>query len=121
MSIENVREPVAEVPVEVTEEAAEVIEEAAEVVEEAAAGLLATASYRTTYEKRTPVYKAPNFNQPDGSLGPGTLVTIYCQTPGPSVSGPYGTSTIWDRIGTNRYVPDCYVNTGSDGYVAKRC
>lgn len=54
-------------------------------------------------------------------LPEGARVTIYCQTPGTSVSGPYGTSNIWDNIGSGEYVSDAYVRTGSDGYVASRC
>jgi uncharacterized protein YraI len=54
-------------------------------------------------------------------LPPGSRVTIRCQTPGQSVSGPYGTSQIWDNIATGRYVSDAYVSTGSDGYIAPRC
>ncbi|MET7678884.1 SH3 domain-containing protein [Streptomyces sp. NPDC005423] len=48
-------------------------------------------------------------------------IPIYCQTPGTSVSGPYGTSAIWDNISNGEYVSDAYVHTGSDGYVASRC
>jgi uncharacterized protein YraI len=48
-------------------------------------------------------------------------VPIYCQRPGTSVSGPYGTSSIWDNVGNGEYVSDAYVQTGSDGYVASRC
>ncbi|MEU4097865.1 SH3 domain-containing protein [Streptomyces sp. NPDC026673] len=48
-------------------------------------------------------------------------VPIFCQTPGTTVSGYYGTSNIWDRIGPDQYVSDTYVHTGSDGYVAARC
>lgn len=48
-------------------------------------------------------------------------VAIICQTPGTTVSGYYGTSNIWDCIGTNQYVSDAYVQTGSDGYVTSRC
>ena len=33
------------------------------------------------------------------------------------MTGTYGTSTIWDRIGSGRYVSDAYVYTGHDGYV----
>jgi uncharacterized protein YraI len=54
-------------------------------------------------------------------LAPGSRVTIHCQTPGGKATGPYGTSSIWDNIGTGRYVSDAYVDTGSDGYVAPRC
>ncbi|MET9395867.1 SH3 domain-containing protein [Streptomyces sp. NPDC006624] len=54
-------------------------------------------------------------------LPEGARVTIYCQTPGTTVSGPYGTSNIWDNIGDGQYVADVYVRTGSDGYVRPRC
>ncbi|MFB7292536.1 SH3 domain-containing protein [Actinacidiphila glaucinigra] len=46
---------------------------------------------------------------------------IFCQTPGETVSGYYGTSNIWDRIGPDQYVADVNILTGSDGYVAPRC
>ncbi|MBM0228308.1 MULTISPECIES: M23 family metallopeptidase [Micromonospora] len=52
-----------------------------------------------------------------GSVADGTTVTIYCQTSGTTVTGTYGTSSIWDRIGTGRYVSDAYVQTGYDGYI----
>ncbi|MEU6373222.1 SH3 domain-containing protein [Streptomyces sp. NPDC046909] len=54
-------------------------------------------------------------------LAEGSKVPIYCQTPGTTVSGPYGTSNIWDNISNGQYVSDAYVLTGSDGYVADRC
>ncbi|MEU4773036.1 peptidoglycan DD-metalloendopeptidase family protein [Micromonospora sp. NPDC023644] len=53
-----------------------------------------------------------------GTVADGTRVTIYCQTSGTSVTGTYGTSTIWDRIGSGRYIADAYVYTGSDGYIS---
>ncbi|WP_327354284.1 SH3 domain-containing protein [Streptomyces sp. NBC_01304] len=56
-----------------------------------------------------------------GRVRGGTMVTIYCQRPGTTVTGPTGTSNIWDRIGSGRYISDTYVRTGSDGYVAPRC
>lgn len=49
--------------------------------------------------------------------GPGTGVTIACQTTGTTVDGTYGTSNIWDRIGAGRYIADAYVPTGHDGYI----
>lgn len=55
------------------------------------------------------------------SLADGTRVTIYCQTTGQSITGTYGTSSIWNRIGTGRWIPDAYTYTGSSGYVAPRC
>ncbi|MFI6147347.1 SH3 domain-containing protein [Streptomyces sp. NPDC051109] len=51
----------------------------------------------------------------------GASVTIRCQCDGTTVSGPYGTTDIWDCIGNGRFVSDAYVKTGSDGYVANRC
>ncbi|MCW6008927.1 peptidoglycan DD-metalloendopeptidase family protein [Micromonospora sp. CPCC 205371] len=52
-----------------------------------------------------------------GSVADGASVTIYCQTTGTTVTGTYGTSNIWDRIGTGRYVSDTYVYTGYDGFI----
>ncbi|MEV6618500.1 SH3 domain-containing protein [Streptomyces sp. NPDC051051] len=54
-------------------------------------------------------------------LPEGTKVPIFCQTPGTSVSGPYGTTNIWDNIADGQFVSDAYVRTGSDGYIAPRC
>nr|WP_261993974.1 peptidase [Streptomyces sp. t39] len=51
----------------------------------------------------------------------GASVPINCQTPGETVTGPYGTSNIWDNIANGQFVADAYVRTGSDGYVAIRC
>ncbi|MBN7137563.1 metalloendopeptidase [Lysobacter enzymogenes] len=55
------------------------------------------------------------------SLANGTKVTIQCQTTGTSVTGTYGTSNIWNRIGSGRFIPDAYTYTGSDGRVAPDC
>ncbi|MEU5164558.1 peptidase [Streptomyces sp. NPDC020875] len=55
------------------------------------------------------------------TLPVGSRVPIFCQKPGQSVSGPYGTSRIWDNIGNGEFVSDAYIRTGSDGYVAIRC
>ncbi|MGW7239607.1 SH3 domain-containing protein [Streptomyces sp. NPDC054804] len=54
-------------------------------------------------------------------LPEGAKVPIYCQTPGTTVSGYYGTSNIWDNISNGEFVSDTNVHTGSDGYVADRC
>ncbi|WP_445526649.1 SH3 domain-containing protein [Streptomyces cyslabdanicus] len=55
------------------------------------------------------------------TLSVGAQVPIYCQTPGTTVSGYYGTSNIWNNIASGQYVSDTYVKTGSDGYVTARC
>lgn len=51
----------------------------------------------------------------------GARVPINCQKPGERVTGPYGTSNLWDNIANGQFVSDAYVNTGTDGYVAVRC
>jgi uncharacterized protein YraI len=48
-------------------------------------------------------------------------VPIFCQAPGTTVTGPYGTSKMWDNIDSGEYVSDTHVKTGSDGYVSSRC
>jgi peptidase M23-like protein len=52
-----------------------------------------------------------------GTVADGQTVRIACQTSGTTVTGTYGTSSIWDRIGSGRYIADAYVYTGHDGYV----
>ncbi|MGD3106688.1 SH3 domain-containing protein [Streptomyces sp. YGL11-2] len=54
-------------------------------------------------------------------LSAGARVEIRCQQHGQWVSGPYGTSDIWDNIAPGEYVSDTYVHTGSDGMVAPSC
>jgi len=54
-------------------------------------------------------------------LAAGVSVPIYCQQPGTKVTGTYGTTTIWDCIGSAEYISDAYVYTGSSGYIAPRC
>ncbi|MEU3982615.1 peptidase [Streptomyces sp. NPDC026672] len=54
-------------------------------------------------------------------LAIGAQVPIFCQSPGTTVTGTYGTSNIWDNIANGEYVSDAYVQTGSDGYIAPRC
>lgn len=55
-----------------------------------------------------------------GSVADGATVRITCQKRGQSITGTYGTSTLWDKIGTG-YIADAYVSTGSDGQVAPTC
>jgi hypothetical protein len=56
-----------------------------------------------------------------GSLADGTIVRIICQTRGESITGTFGTSTLWDKIGTSQFIADAFVSTGSDGQVAPSC
>ncbi|MBI2396066.1 MAG: peptidoglycan DD-metalloendopeptidase family protein [Deltaproteobacteria bacterium] len=55
-----------------------------------------------------------------GSVADGARVTIRCQQVGSRVTGTFGTTTLWDKIGTG-YVSDAYVYTGKDGRVAPDC
>ncbi len=55
-----------------------------------------------------------------GSVANNSTVTIKCQKKGQAVSGTFGTSKLWDNIGTG-YVSDAYIFTGSDGQVAPTC
>lgn len=51
----------------------------------------------------------------------GASVGIRCQCQGTTVTGPYGTTSIWDNIANGEFISDAYVKTGSDGYVTSRC
>lgn len=63
---------------------------------------------------------ASNASASVGTVANGAQVTITCQKNGESVTGTYGTSMLWDKIG-NGFVPDAFVSTGSDGQVAPTC
>jgi murein DD-endopeptidase MepM/ murein hydrolase activator NlpD len=55
-----------------------------------------------------------------GSVADGATVRIKCQKRGQSISGTFGTTTLWDNIGSG-FVSDAYISTGSDGQVAPTC
>ncbi|MEV4435917.1 SH3 domain-containing protein [Streptomyces sp. NPDC049585] len=55
------------------------------------------------------------------TLPQGSSVPIRCQTRGETVSGPCGTTDVWDCIAPGQYVSDAYVKTGSSGLVAPHC
>ncbi|MDG4825870.1 N-acetylmuramoyl-L-alanine amidase [Asanoa sp. WMMD1127] len=52
-----------------------------------------------------------------GTVAKGAKATIWCQRAGSRVTGTYGTSTVWDRIGTNRWVAHSYLKTGHPGFI----
>ncbi|MFB7860342.1 MULTISPECIES: SH3 domain-containing protein [unclassified Streptomyces] len=80
------------------------------------------ASYPVAPGYRVNVRSGPGTKYPVvRTLAAGAWVSIHCQTPGEWVSGPYGTTNIWDNIGNGQFVSDAYVNTGRDGYVTYRC
>lgn len=54
----------------------------------------------------------------------GTSLTVECVVRGQSVTGPYSTSTLWNRVsygGATGYAADAWMLTGSDGPVAGEC
>ena len=55
-----------------------------------------------------------------GTVDDGESVRISCQQRGTAVTGPFGRTDLWDKIGSG-YVSDAYVFTGSDGRVAPDC
>jgi len=55
------------------------------------------------------------------SVSDGASVSILCQTSGSTVTGTYGTSSLWDMLGDGGFVSDTYVYTGSDSRVAPNC
>ncbi|MEY7977633.1 SH3 domain-containing protein [Streptomyces pilosus] len=90
--------------------------------ERATAATAAAASYPVAPGYRVNVRSGPGTGYAIVRvLSEGAWVRITCQTTGTRVTGPYGTSSIWDNIGSGQYVSDAYVRTGSDGYVAPRC
>ena len=57
-----------------------------------------------------------------GQLGGNAPVTVVCQEPnGEAITGPYGTTRIWDKLSNGAWITDAFVYTGSNGLVAKKC
>ncbi|SNS68490.1 Transglycosylase SLT domain-containing protein [Asanoa hainanensis] len=52
-----------------------------------------------------------------GSVADGAGVTVWCQATGTTVTGTFGTSNVWNRIGTGRWVSDTFVLTGHNGFI----
>jgi surface antigen len=56
-----------------------------------------------------------------GSAVNGQFVTITCTTSSEPVTGRYGTTAIWDRLGDGSWVADAFVYTGTSGRVEPEC
>lgn len=56
-----------------------------------------------------------------GQVRGGTSVTIVCQAYGSTVTGPWGPTTIWDKLPSGAWITDAYVYTGRNGLVAPLC
>ncbi|MGA5418492.1 SH3 domain-containing protein [Streptomyces pseudogriseolus] len=94
-------------------------------VSDGATGTLAASAtryYDVAPGVRLNVRSGPGTGYPVVRILPeGAKVPIFCQTPGTRVTGPYGTSSIWDNIANGEFISDAYVYTGSDGYFRPRC
>ncbi|MFF8844712.1 peptidase [Streptomyces sp. NPDC015127] len=99
-------------------------------VEEVQGEQAGTEAVETYTVKRYPVAPGVRLNVRSGPgtqyrlirvLPYGASVPINCQKPGETITGPYGTTNIWDNIANGEFVSDAYVQTGSDGYVTIRC
>jgi uncharacterized protein YraI len=55
------------------------------------------------------------------TVADGSTVTILCQQQGQSVTGTYGTTTLWDFLSNGGMVSDAYIYTGSDGQLVNTC
>lgn len=87
-----------------------------------AAGARSAKRYPVAPGHRVNVRSGPGTNYRLVKVLPlGASVPINCQKPGERISGPYGTTNLWDNIANGQFVSDAYVRTGSDGYVTIRC
>lgn len=56
-----------------------------------------------------------------GTIGGGVQVTIACQSTGTTHTGPWGSTNIWDKLSTGKWISDAFVYTGSSSRVAPSC
>jgi uncharacterized protein YraI len=91
-------------------------------VSAASVGTMAAARYPVAPGVRLNVRSGPGTNYRLVKILPyGASVPINCQKAGETITGPYGTTNLWDNIANGQFVSDAYVYTGSDGYIAPRC
>ena len=63
----------------------------------------------------------PDMSQIIDQVPYSTFVVVDCQVNGPAETGPFGTTTLWDRLAgyeandTPAWVSDAWVNTGTNG------
>lgn len=56
-----------------------------------------------------------------GTLQHGATVTITCTAHGTPVQGPWGTSTLWNKLASGAWVADAWIYTGTNGAVEGPC
>lgn len=81
-----------------------------------------TGKVATTNGTPLMVRNAPSVNAGIvGRLAPGTVITLVCHVQGDSVSGPWGRSTVWNRLENGGFVTDAWVFTGSNNPIVPQC
>lgn len=64
----------------------------------------------------------PGTNYPvNGSLASGATVTIVCTATGTAVTGPWGTTSVWDKLSTGVWVADAWIYTGTNSATEPAC
>lgn len=56
-----------------------------------------------------------------GTIGGGYTVIITCQRRGEAITGPYGTTRLWNKLKNGKWITDAYIYSGSNGRLAKAC
>ena len=56
-----------------------------------------------------------------GTIGGGYTVVITCQERGEAITGPYGTTRLWNKLKNGKWITDAYIYSGSNGRLAKAC
>lgn len=57
----------------------------------------------------------------NGSLASGATVTIVCTATGTPVAGPWGTTSVWDKLSTGVWVADAWIYTGTNSATEPTC
>ncbi|MFI6702612.1 peptidase [Streptomyces sp. NPDC050509] len=100
----------------------EEVENTAREAAEAEVGTPAAKRYAVHPDYRVNVRSGPGTHYSLVKVLPyGASVPINCQQEGERITGPYGTTTLWDNIANGQFISDAYVYTGSSGYVAPHC
>jgi hypothetical protein len=67
-------------------------------------------------------HKGPGDAYASGPTRPAnSSLTIVCYVTGTAITGPYGSTTIWDLADDGYYYTDAWLYTGSSGAVVPRC
>ncbi len=98
------------------------------------ASAVAPAAQAAPKEASATVFSVPGWDYANVRSGPstdkptvktipaGTTVTLGCSTRGGNATGPYGSSDLWYKVaGTDTYVADVMILTGSDDAVTEAC